>query len=65
MPLPTGEVSTNVNQLLTRGLGNIPPEDIESISILKDATASAIYGARAANGVVVITTKQDAPVKII
>ncbi|MBO9635990.1 MAG: SusC/RagA family TonB-linked outer membrane protein [Chitinophagaceae bacterium] len=58
MPLPTGEVSANVNELLTRGLGNIPPEDIESISILKDATASAIYGARAANGVVVITTKQ-------
>jgi TonB-dependent SusC/RagA subfamily outer membrane receptor len=43
---------------LTRGLGNIPPEDIESISILKDATASAIYGARAANGVIVVTTKQ-------
>ena len=58
MPLPTGEVSSSVNELLTRGLGNIPPEDIESISILKDATASAIYGARAANGVVVITTKQ-------
>lgn len=58
MPLPTGEVSTNVNQLLTRGLGNIPPEDIESISILKDATASAIYGSRAANGVIVVTTKQ-------
>ena len=58
MPLPTGEVSSSVNELLTRGLGNIPPEDIESISILKDATASAIYGARAANGVVVVTTKQ-------
>ncbi|HEU5168818.1 MAG TPA: SusC/RagA family TonB-linked outer membrane protein, partial [Chitinophagaceae bacterium] len=58
MPLPTGEVSSSVNELLTRGLGNIPPEDIESISILKDATASAIYGARAANGVIVITTKQ-------
>lgn len=58
MPLPTGEVSSNVNELLTRGLGNIPPEDIESITILKDATASAIYGSRAANGVIVITTKQ-------
>ncbi len=58
MPLQTGEVSTNVNELLTRGLGNIPPEDIESITILKDATASAIYGSRAANGVIVVTTKQ-------
>jgi TonB-linked SusC/RagA family outer membrane protein len=58
MPLPTGEVSPDVNQLITRGLGNIPPEDIESVTILKDATASAIYGSRAANGVIVVTTKQ-------
>lgn len=58
MPLQGGEVSGGVNSLLTNGIGNIPPEDIESISILKDATAAAIYGARAANGVVVITTKQ-------
>lgn len=58
MPLPTGEVSSSVNELITRGLGNIPPEDIESITILKDATASAIYGSRAANGVIVVTTKQ-------
>lgn len=57
MPLQTGEVSGGVNSLLTNGIGNIPPEDIESISILKDATAASIYGARAANGVVVITTK--------
>lgn len=34
------------------------PEDIESFSILKDATATAVYGARGANGVVLITTKQ-------
>ena len=58
MPLPTGEVTPDVNQLITRGLGNIPPEDIETVTILKDATASAIYGSRAANGVIVITTKQ-------
>ena len=38
-------------------LSNINPNDIESINILKDATATALYGARAANGVVVITTK--------
>ena len=58
MPMQSGEVSGGVNSLLTNGIGNIPPDDIESISILKDATAAAIYGARAANGVVVITTKQ-------
>lgn len=38
-------------------LSNINPEDIKSISILKDATASALYGANAANGVIIITTK--------
>ena len=35
-----------------------PPEDIESIEILKDASATAIYGARAANGVVMVTTRR-------
>lgn len=39
-------------------LASINPEDIESQSVLKDATATAIYGARGANGVVVITTKR-------
>lgn len=43
------------------------PNDIESIQILKDASAGAIYGSRAANGVVIITTKQgrkDTPLKV-
>ncbi len=39
------------------GLATVNPSDIESIEILKDAAATAIYGARAANGVVLITTK--------
>ncbi|WDF68827.1 TonB-dependent receptor [Sphingobacterium oryzagri] len=39
----------------------INPVDIESISVLKDATASALYGSRAANGVIMITTKQGRP----
>lgn len=39
-------------------------EDIESIQILKDASSAAIYGSRAANGVVIITTKQGAPGKL-
>jgi TonB-dependent SusC/RagA subfamily outer membrane receptor len=41
----------------------LDPNDIESISVLKDASASAIYGARAAAGVVLITTKQGRPGK--
>ena len=40
------------------GLNEINPEDIESLSVLKDASAASIYGARAANGVVLITTKK-------
>lgn len=39
-------------------LGAINPDDIESISVLKDADATAIYGARAADGVIIITTKK-------
>lgn len=37
---------------------NLDPNDVESISVLKDAASSAIYGARAANGVILITTKR-------
>ncbi len=40
------------------GLGSLNPNDIESIDILKDASATAIYGSRGANGVVIITTKK-------
>jgi len=40
------------------GISNINPQDIESISVLKDAAASAIYGARGANGVIIVTTKK-------
>lgn len=36
----------------------ISPEDVESISVLKDASAAAIYGARSANGIIIITTKK-------
>lgn len=47
---------TNVNA--SSGLAGINPNDIASIDILKDASATAIYGARASNGVVMITTKR-------
>ncbi|MDE7386672.1 MAG: TonB-dependent receptor [Muribaculaceae bacterium] len=42
----------------SRGLGEIDPNDVESISILKDAASCAIYGMKAANGVIIITTKR-------
>ncbi|MEO7048857.1 MAG: TonB-dependent receptor, partial [Ferruginibacter sp.] len=44
--------------LITGGIENINPGDIESIDVLKDASATAIYGSRGANGVVIVTTKQ-------
>lgn len=40
------------------GMDNINPNDIESMTVLKDASSSAIYGSRAANGVIVVTTKR-------
>lgn len=40
------------------GLANINSDDVESISVLKDAASSSLYGSRAANGVVIITTKK-------
>jgi TonB-linked SusC/RagA family outer membrane protein len=42
----------------TGGINNINPSDIASIDVLKDASATAIYGIRAANGVVIVTTKK-------
>lgn len=48
-------------------ISNLNPNDIESVTILKDASAASIWGARAANGVIVITTKQgnlNEPLKI-
>ncbi|MBE7171218.1 MAG: TonB-dependent receptor [Williamsia sp.] len=44
--------------LTTGGIDYINPNDIEAIDILKDASATAIYGSRGANGVVIVTTKQ-------
>ena len=40
------------------GMESVNPEDIESIEVLKDAASGAIYGARAANGVILVTTKK-------
>ena len=45
-------------------LNSINPNDIESIEVLKDASATSIYGARAANGVILITTKQGKQGKV-
>lgn len=46
-----------------RSMNNIEPDEIESFSILKDATATAVYGAEGANGVILITTKRGTNTK--
>ena len=59
LPTSVGVGATDLeNTVLTSGIGNISPDDVESITILKDAAATAIYGSRAANGVIVIKTKR-------
>ena len=55
--VPTSNSITN----LGNPLNSLNPDDIESIQVLKDAAAGAIYGSRAANGVVLITTKRGQP----
>ena len=47
-----------VDGIVVGGMGNLSSEDIESLTVLKGAAATALYGSRAANGVIVITTKQ-------
>ncbi|KGF17291.1 collagen-binding protein [Prevotella sp. S7-1-8] len=46
------------------GINTVNPQDIESVSILKDAASAAIYGSRAANGVILITTKKGKAGKV-
>ncbi len=60
IPLVTGTIDAagnDDNPVTLGGIDNLNPTDIESIDILKDASATAIYGSRGANGVVLITTK--------
>ncbi|MEI6948369.1 TonB-dependent receptor [Paraflavisolibacter sp. H34] len=57
-PLATAAANGAGNYATGNPLDNINPNDIESIQVLKDASAAAIYGSRASNGVVLITTKK-------
>ncbi len=54
-----------VDGLQVTGIDNINPADIESIDVLKDAASAAIYGARGANGVVIITTKKGGDISSV
>jgi TonB-dependent starch-binding outer membrane protein SusC len=47
-----------IDGVITGGLGGISPSDIENITVLKDASTTALYGARGSNGVIMVTTKK-------
>ena len=51
-------ITGNANTLTTSSIAGINPDDIQSYQVLKDASATALYGTRAKNGVIVITTKK-------
>ncbi len=60
VPLEAGGISGNDNNFLSL----INPSDIESMTVLKDASSTAIYGSRASNGVIIITTKKGSQDKM-
>ena len=51
-------ITGNANTLTTSSIAGLNPDDIQSYQVLKDASATALYGTRAKNGVIVITTKK-------
>lgn len=56
--VPMSDLATEGTDMTVNPLSGIDMNDIESIEVLKDASAAAIYGSRGANGVVIVTTKQ-------
>ncbi len=63
--VPKNYDKDNIDLLVNYSIGGLNPDDIKDITILKDAAATSIYGARAANGVIVITTKKGRSGKMI
>lgn len=57
VPLQNSMASSSGKNIATGGIANVSSEDIESMTVLKGAAATALYGSRAANGVIIITTK--------
>ena len=56
--IPSMEDLKDIDEIYQTSIAGLNPADIENITVLKDAAATAIYGARAANGVIVITTRK-------
>ena len=58
VPLQISTINTSGHAISAGGIGNIASDDIESMTVLKGAAATALYGSRAANGVIIVTTKK-------
>ena len=56
--IPAIDNLNDIDDIYQTSIAGLNPSDIDNITVLKDAAATAIYGARAANGVIVITTKK-------
>lgn len=56
--MPVENITNRFSSSSSTGLDLVNPEDVENITVLKDAAATSLYGVRAANGVIVITTKK-------
>jgi TonB-linked SusC/RagA family outer membrane protein len=63
VPIESGSISSLAGKVGSSAIADLNPSNIASMEILKDASATAIYGARASNGVVLITTKRGANAK--
>ena len=66
VPLTSGDIAisgVNGDSKSFNAMASINPNDIENITVLKDAAAASLYGSRAANGVILITTKKGKPGK--
>ncbi|HEX8015704.1 MAG TPA: SusC/RagA family TonB-linked outer membrane protein, partial [Flavobacterium sp.] len=63
--VPKNYDKDNIDLLNNYSIAGLNPDDIKDITILKDAAATAIYGARAANGVIVVTTKKGRAGKMV
>ena len=57
----SSSITSDMRELIGNQISWLNPQDIENITVLKDASATAIYGSKASNGVIVVTTKKGAP----
>lgn len=56
-----GPDAAYMNNSKTNIMSTLNPSDIENVTVIKDAAAASLYGSRAANGVILITTKKEIP----